>query len=794
MRAAIERWIGKCIKRMDDRGMRKLNEGRLGKRGFTLVEVVVSLAIMAIVSGSVAAFIVAGNRSYIRGNNELTLQEEAQLTANQIIDLIIDVERGIVYSDSGTFSELRLYNEDNVYMLRWQGDTGGSDTNQVYLYEAQNTWTDEAGNTVPKGTEGATLQVGDPSTADAALLAQYVTAFSVDLAELADRRVTLNMTFEYEGRTYTIAEAIKLRNAVTNSPSYPDGGPAYNWIDSIEISPAHADMEPNKDQNFTYKMTGDPEAVAQGVNWKVERVGGTLAAGTHFMVDGEGNIILYTGSEPLGENCLLVTCTSVAVPAMYAQATVSIVEPGIENLAISPKDASIIQGKTLQFTASATKNGAAITPDVDWTVIGVYSDAADNVLKAGTGIDANGLLTAAIDQPIGQRVLKVRATLKTDPTKFDETYVTVNPATNIDGKYDAKLIARELTTYELPDGSIGYKAVIECLPTWADYLNGYPKIKWYETTNPGAYTFGNMEDGDETQFTNTLYCGTQRDTMAHVQAEVQLDENTFVSVGIDISIPNLLPADKVNKDKPYIDSENFVLYRNGMISCTLYNYDKNDEVVWKFKELPADLTYTVTGNDNISHTSDLVGFDLVEGSFDGVNNTRFITSESEGVVSGDENTVTVRAKYLVDWNTEYRLRLTAYNKNTGEEIAESIVLVPRFDILFTNGSHYETVKSPAWYSRFFVQLYGFAVGQSDLDAEGVGAGGNFRTQLEAGALQAEKTISSDTKVIDVNTAGEGDYVALNISWNEENDMLILPIWDQRRPDAVRYLMFIIDKG
>lgn len=71
---------------------------RIGKKGFTLVEVIVSLAIMTIVAGSVGAFIIAGNNSYLRGNKELTLQEEAQLAANQMIDLIIDVEKDINFT------------------------------------------------------------------------------------------------------------------------------------------------------------------------------------------------------------------------------------------------------------------------------------------------------------------------------------------------------------------------------------------------------------------------------------------------------------------------------------------------------------------------------------------------------------------------------------------------------------------------------------------------------------------------------------------------------------------------
>ena len=49
----------------------------IGKKGFTLVEIIVSLAIMTIVAAAVGAFVVAGNNSYMRGNKELTLQEEA---------------------------------------------------------------------------------------------------------------------------------------------------------------------------------------------------------------------------------------------------------------------------------------------------------------------------------------------------------------------------------------------------------------------------------------------------------------------------------------------------------------------------------------------------------------------------------------------------------------------------------------------------------------------------------------------------------------------------------------------
>ena len=80
---------------------------KMENKGFTLVEIIVCLAIMTIVAGSVGAFIVAGNNSYLRGNKELTLQEEAQLAANQMIDLIIDVEKDIKFTNTtGTAVDL----------------------------------------------------------------------------------------------------------------------------------------------------------------------------------------------------------------------------------------------------------------------------------------------------------------------------------------------------------------------------------------------------------------------------------------------------------------------------------------------------------------------------------------------------------------------------------------------------------------------------------------------------------------------------------------------------------------
>jgi hypothetical protein len=162
-------------------------------------------------------------------------------------------------------------------------------------------------------------------------------------------------------------------------------------------------------------------------------------------------------------------------------------------------------------------------------------------------------------------------------------------------------------------------------------------------------------------------------------------------------------------------------------------------------------------------------------------------------------TVTVQANKFVDWNTEYRLRLQAVKESTGELLAETIVLVPRYDILFENESHYKEVAKGSSYDKSYFISYGFVEGIVQGDNGYVG--GNTRGTYAYGDLQAEKPIYSETYVINMTFDGNGDYIALKVgekpwrwgwqTYGEQNDMLILPVWNTENPDAVRYLMFVL---
>ena len=73
------------------KGRRKLNN-----KGLTLMELICAIAILAIVTASIGSVMVVSARSYQRDSDEVSLQQEAQVTANQIADLVIDSTAGAV--------------------------------------------------------------------------------------------------------------------------------------------------------------------------------------------------------------------------------------------------------------------------------------------------------------------------------------------------------------------------------------------------------------------------------------------------------------------------------------------------------------------------------------------------------------------------------------------------------------------------------------------------------------------------------------------------------------------------
>lgn len=184
--------------------------------GLSLVELIVSMAVLAVASTAIMAFLNTGLRNYNRGNEEASIQYEAQLATNQIIEMLIDANKGVTYSLNGyattdykladdptvdpTKKFFRIYNSDGYIELEWvKADR------KIYYTEYEK----NPGDTTPT-----------VKTVDRVLLAESVKSMSVELTD-ADKngKVRLKFTFQKaeNGKEYTINQYVTMRNAINNS-------------------------------------------------------------------------------------------------------------------------------------------------------------------------------------------------------------------------------------------------------------------------------------------------------------------------------------------------------------------------------------------------------------------------------------------------------------------------------------------------------------------------------------------------------------------------------------------------
>lgn len=326
------------------------------QRGFTLVELLIGIVILAIVTAAVCSFIVIGSRSYAAANTEIMLQQEAQLALNQISDVIIDTTSSVNYegaavAEDGSYTDamfaekdadfpfepqakiLTMYNGATALKLDADGnpiqelDEEGNpkvDANGEPVYETE-ILAGEGGNQKhyqfiwEKGTEdgGATLYYRelplsetDFALADEVVLAEHVTEFSVDLSQVMEKRVVqISMTFEKDRKIYTTSNNITIRNRVQiNSKEL-------TALDKKVVLKVRAKdpvviLEPGEEYTFSIPEVSGQNVIDRSVEWELynnaagdypaeiaakylgDEKGKPHSAGTQFLSKETGKIVI----------------------------------------------------------------------------------------------------------------------------------------------------------------------------------------------------------------------------------------------------------------------------------------------------------------------------------------------------------------------------------------------------------------------------------------------------------------------------------------------------------------------
>jgi len=147
-------------------------------RGMSLIELIIAFTLLAIISSIMLGFMVAGSNMYRSVSSEVSLQLQSQIVMAQLKEYIVDCNEQLTFD--GAARTLLIKNsggEQHRFQLR--------DDNKIYYNSDE--------------------------------LATNVTVFAVTCeynyrAETTVASVTVTLTFEKSGKSYTESQIIALRN------------------------------------------------------------------------------------------------------------------------------------------------------------------------------------------------------------------------------------------------------------------------------------------------------------------------------------------------------------------------------------------------------------------------------------------------------------------------------------------------------------------------------------------------------------------------------------------------------
>ena len=309
------------IKNTAEKFRNQIAKMQTDNRGLTLIELIITVAIIAIFSGVVLTFITTGSNTYRSTSSSAKVQMETQELIDRMEDMIIDTNRSLYYAN-GTGENIGSAIKNDIK----QSGTGNSDGNKTFI--VCNEYKNNDGNTsqyicdvIDWDKEDATVYYSqreytassssdgagkdDTETAafsadegDAAVfsldeeddgeqnvrnartkvkrsvLATGILDFRADLTRVeSDNIVRFQLSTENGKKEIETLHSVSLRNKVKvkkPADSVEDTEPTDV---GIRISYAPASMDPGTSDNLAYDLTGNGSIDPSTITWTVVRDG-----------------------------------------------------------------------------------------------------------------------------------------------------------------------------------------------------------------------------------------------------------------------------------------------------------------------------------------------------------------------------------------------------------------------------------------------------------------------------------------------------------------------------------------
>lgn len=287
-------------------------------RGFTLVEMVVVVCILAIVGSVVLSILNAGTNSYTRSSNNASLQKEAQLAMNQVQELLIDATNGVSYELDGT----KVTNDNEFTAM--EPEKAGKRTVCVFnrvvsgasekLICSEVTWEKNSKRLFYAERQLIKNPTGGYNVLDLetdSLLAQNVEKFAVDLSRVeSDGIVTVEMAFRLKDQTFEAKKNVTLRNKIVVNKSTEETYKNANiklesTVQLVQVLPMTIRMDAGSDyEEFKASVTGENNP-SQTVEWVIANVAD--------LTDSSTTIDSVTGRVHIGTE---ETCKTIQIRAI----------------------------------------------------------------------------------------------------------------------------------------------------------------------------------------------------------------------------------------------------------------------------------------------------------------------------------------------------------------------------------------------------------------------------------------------------------------------------------------------
>jgi competence protein ComGC len=173
--------------------------------GFTLVELVISFAILAIISVMITLIIRSSADTYSGISNDINLQYESQMAMSQLQDFVIDCNSAVaVTADSETLYVFNRIDDTHYEAFRFEKSAS---SDELYLSSK------EIDGSFSK-TDPSIFSFGSEE-----LMSSYVKKFTAAVSSDV-RSVSVTITYGIGDKTYIGRQTIALRNAVDSISGY----------------------------------------------------------------------------------------------------------------------------------------------------------------------------------------------------------------------------------------------------------------------------------------------------------------------------------------------------------------------------------------------------------------------------------------------------------------------------------------------------------------------------------------------------------------------------------------------